>query len=117
MNRQQVIELFKVMDVYYTPKAVLDPTAKIEAWLFALKDYDSEMIYANLMNHVERSAFPPTIADLVKKQERSGRYIPDSKETQLYLEMQDSIQPASPDVAAKYLAEIRQTLNIDRGDE
>lgn len=65
----------------------------------ALKDYPFQMIYNNLLEHMKRSNFIPSIAELVNKPKEDDicrPYIPNAEETkQRYLELEYNQNPIS----------------------
>lgn len=66
MNKNEVIELIKLIDVYFPGRVKTeDPKRLIEAWTIALEGQDFEKVKQNLIEYVRTSHFPPTIADLI----------------------------------------------------
>lgn len=116
MDRQDVIQLFKIIqDTYGNKFTVEDPGRKIDTWLMSLGEHDATKVAGNLKTHIETNTFPPTIADLVKKPIQGDRAIPNAKETQLLLQGYSEVKPADEKTRAEALAEMRKILGIKRG--
>src|SRR5690625_837874 len=88
MNREQVIELFKLIrDVY--PNFEVD-TQKVNTWTRLMKGMDFKRVMAKAEEHVQSNRFPPTIAEIsayapeenkhlqkIKQWEREAGQVPD----------------------------------------
>lgn len=88
MDRKQTAELLQDIQVSYPGKFhVLEPTRLLNAWTKALLRHDHDKVQANFEKHLETSAFPPTIADLVREKPTDRlNAIPNVEETRAYLE-------------------------------
>lgn len=89
MNKKQVLQLIKAIESFYdnpftkkrgvtnqddsNEKVLMDT---LNNWHEMLKDENAEIVFDNLKQHIKTNKFPPTIAELLKKEERQGRYIP-----------------------------------------
>lgn len=62
MNRDQVIELFKLIKSVY-PTFEVD-SHKVDTWTRLMKDMDFKRVMAKTEEHVQSNKFPPTIAEI-----------------------------------------------------
>lgn len=87
MERVEIAELLGEIEVLYPNRIKFDRPEdrkmRFETFCRVLKDKDADMVRDNLMAHVEVSPHPPTVADLVKRQEKS--VVPNVDETMAYL--------------------------------
>lgn len=65
MNYQEAIMVLKKVHVFYQNFAVTEE--RIQDWALVLQEYDLKGILSNLHNHVKENKFPPTLADLLPK--------------------------------------------------
>ena len=85
---------------------------------FFLADEDFEKVSRNLKRHIKESSYPPNIKELVWEDKEVLRGIPDSNETQKYIEsLEERKKNALPqEVSLKYINEIKRLLGeIDNG--
>ncbi|MDF2651407.1 MAG: hypothetical protein K0Q73_7212 [Paenibacillus sp.] len=94
MNKAEVAKLFMIMTYSY-PNFDYDET-KVTIWYDFLKDYPFEHAQENLKNHINQSAFQPTIADIKKLTRKDpDQYVDYEKlrsETQYNLALMDEWQ-------------------------
>lgn len=89
MTKKEVLKLIKTIEQLYDKpftkkRSVFHQNDSVEkilmdtvnAWHDILHDEDSEIVFTNLAYHAKTSKFPPTIAELLRKDEQSGRYVP-----------------------------------------
>lgn len=62
MNREQVIQLFKLIKSVY-PTFEVD-TQKVDIWTRLMKDMDFNRVMTKAEEHVQSNKFPPTIAEI-----------------------------------------------------
>jgi hypothetical protein len=118
MDKKQVVEIIKTIATLYGNKFKFDdPAAIVETWLKILKDYDFDIVMANLEDYVKSNHYPPSVADLVKTSAPKDRAIPTRDETLAMFEKWDQAkQEASNEkVANDHLAKMRKILGIKRG--
>lgn len=88
MNRDQVIELFKLIKSVY-PNFEVD-SHKVDTWTRIMKGMDFKRVMAKTEEHVQTNKFPPTIAEIsafappenetlkkMKRWEREAEQVPD----------------------------------------
>lgn len=105
MKKIDVVSVIDIVEKYY-PSFKYDSIDEItDDWHRFLKNADLEDVKVNLERHIKTNRFPPTMADLLVKN-NGNRYIPSSKETQLLLH-QGEKQIATKEFQDKALAEIK----------
>lgn len=110
MNKIDVVEILKTINMYYPSLKTGDLEKTADAWLKILKTEDKNLILKNLEEHVKTDHYPPTIADLLKVPKERGRYIPNVEETKKMLKEMENRTPATKEEKEKALAEIKKTL-------
>lgn len=93
MDREQVIQLFKLIKSVY-PNFEVD-TQKVDTWTRLMKDMDFKRVIAKAEEHVQTNKFPPTIAEIsafappknntlekMKQWEREHEQVPDEVKQQ-----------------------------------
>ena len=113
-----------IMEVIYTNYQnqlnKLDSNKYYNNLKFFLADEDFEKVSRNLKRHIKESSYPPNIKELVWEDKDVLRGIPDSNETQKYIEsLEERKKNALPqEVSLKYINEIKRLLGeIDNGWE
>lgn len=89
MNKKEVLKLIlaieRLYDKPFTKKrSIFNQNDSIEkfimdtvnTWHDILQDEDPEMVFKNLACHVKTNKFPPSIAELLRKDEQIGPHIP-----------------------------------------
>lgn len=71
MDRNEVIELFKQIKMFYPNFEVT--TDRVNAWYNILEKYEFNNSVRNLKKFIETSKFAPTIADLIEGQYKDSR--------------------------------------------
>lgn len=139
MNKKQVLKIISTIETYYnqpwtrkfkpqdqnTQLLLGNPQTKedilldvVNAWHMILEKYEYEKVFANLMQHIETSKFPPTIADLTNAEKVvKSRAIPDPDETKAMMLgwQRPEEEKADPDEVETQLAAMRDMLGIKRG--
>ena len=87
MNESEVRKLFLIIENTYHGFSYDD--MKVAIWLDLLRDVPFELAQRNLRKHIMTEKFPPTVAELSRKPEHDGPYIPGAEETRLMLEARD----------------------------
>lgn len=72
MTRDEVKTIFKIL-VYVYPQFEVS-SEKVDIWHDLLADESFETVLSNAKKHVKQKPFPPTIADLCRKEERPPYY-------------------------------------------
>lgn len=93
MNRDQVVELFKLIKSVY-PNFDVD-SHKVDTWTRLMKDMDHKRVMVKTEEHVQSNKFPPTIAEIsafappenetlkkMKQWEREAEQVPDEVKQQ-----------------------------------
>jgi Loader and inhibitor of phage G40P len=62
MTKKEVMELLVLIESIYSNCTFKDET--IQQWFEFCTEMDYEKVKANVKNHIRRSPFPPTIADI-----------------------------------------------------
>ncbi|USK85701.1 replicative helicase loader/inhibitor [Peribacillus asahii] len=119
MNATQVANLLDAIQASYPGKFKIEnPANVLESWKQALKNHDFQKVSKNFERHLETSAFPPTIADLVKGKPLDRiNAIPDVNETRKYLDSLDegkNLTEAQLESIKKSKAEVRRILGLER---
>jgi hypothetical protein len=134
MNKGQVLELIQKIEMYFNnpftkkrnafnedktdEEIILDV---VNAWYDILKDYEAETVFNNFKEYVKTNRYAPTIADLIKEQEKildPVMTVPSREETQVFLRKMDEWEkraqtPEAIEAREKALAEIRKKLDIE----
>lgn len=68
MTREQVIQLITFINANWNIEESIDDvklSLKIKGWEMALKDFDSDIVLSAVMNLLNKSHYPPKIADIM----------------------------------------------------
>lgn len=115
MDREQTKAVIKKIKSYYQNRFVIDnPTEFVNDWYERLKDCDFEEIMKNLNAYTLHNVFPPSIADLVKRNAPISKAVPDMDETRA---MMNEWEERRKDQAEEWeqqkaLREMRKLLKI-----
>lgn len=110
MSKRETFQLLSIIAVFYEQFTV--DQKKVDLWHEVLKNDSFENLQQRLFVFVKGSPYPPKISDLIPKDPRSAQNIPDKDETRILVKQ--TPVPASPEVAERYLAEMRKILGIER---
>ena len=113
MTKRELFQLLKLISVYYDSFELQQE--KVDEWYCILQGETLQRIKENLRKHVERSPYPPRVSQLVCKPENGSRAIPNHEDTRFLMEMKE--HPASKEVVEQSLAQIREILGIQRGNQ
>lgn len=119
MNITQIASLLDAIQASYPGKfKVEDPANVLKSWEQVLRKHDFQKVMSNFERHLETSAFPPTIADLVREKSLDRIHaIPDVNETREYLDAMDRQNNFTEDQLEsieKSKAEVRKILGLER---
>lgn len=118
MDISQIASLLDAIQASYPGKfKVEDPAKVLKSWEQVLRKHDFQKVSMNFERHLETSAFPPTIADLVREKPLDRiNAIPDVNETREYLDTSDrqnNFTEAQLESIEKSKAEIRRILGLE----
>lgn len=120
MKKSEVSELITLIDSYYRGRMITDdPQALLDAWYIALKDEDTAKVNANLLKHVKKSHFIPTISELVHTPDERIRTVPDVEATRQYLMEQErrAAEPKDEEAIEREKEKIRAMLKMAKKGE
>lgn len=118
MNKKEVGKILNTISTMYQNKFKYDdPIALLEVWHDSLKDCEFDQIYENLKSYFKVNKFPPSVADLIKVEQRDIA-VKNYVETLAMIEEweKDKNNVADEKTRKEALAEIRETLGI-RGNK
>lgn len=70
MNKNEIVQIGKLIAAAY-PNQTFDKD-KLSVWYELLNSHDYETIRANTIQHIKRSEYAPTIADLIRLPKETG---------------------------------------------
>lgn len=115
MEMPDILNLFKLIGIYYPQANKGDLVEKYEAWEPILLKHDADIIFANLQDHVETSQYIPTLSELIRKPKEAPRTVPSIEETKARIKGITS-DGVAPDEIHRYTPRMRRNLGLD-GDE
>lgn len=111
MERYEIAELLAEIEMLYPRRFTIEDQNQFDTYAKVLAPHDAKQVMKNLYAHVSQSEFPPSVANLVKKQEVST--VPNVEQTHKYLEKFGKAQ-ADPEVVEEESAKIKKLLGINR---
>lgn len=105
MNRDQVVELFKLIKSVY-PNFDVD-SHKVDTWTRLMKDMDYKRVMAKTEEHVQSNKFPPTIAEI-------SAFAPPENETLKKMEQWEREAEQVPDEVKQRFAQNLNKLLKDK---
>ncbi|QFG05730.1 helicase loader [Bacillus phage 035JT001] len=67
--KEAVMIIQKISTVYYQNFSITED--KVKEWAHVIQEYEKKQVEENLLEHVRKSKFPPTLADLIRSEEDS----------------------------------------------
>lgn len=110
MTKRETFQILQLIRLYYDSFEISQE--KVDEWYFLLKHQSFATMQKHVREHAAHSAYPPKIAELIRKPAFGSRDIPNVEETRKFL--YQTIQPASEATVQQSLAQIREILGIQR---